>query len=81
MTDTKINTIITIAWIVVVISALLFTTCGRMNEYEKNWNDGFCSCGAEWELLDVEHTRNNSYYVYQCPKCDKIVSINSVMFE
>ena len=33
------------------------------------WNNGNCSCGYEWELIDIERTRHGStIYYYDCGK-------------
>lgn len=43
----------------------------------ENWNDGFCECGAHWELEGVTKSRMGSvtkYYV--CPECYAEIEIN-----
>ena len=38
------------------------------------WNNGYCSCGYEWELIDIERTRHGStIYYYGCDDCGKII--------
>lgn len=34
------------------------------------WNDGYCECGAHWELRGVSESRNgNTTKYYACPDC------------
>lgn len=41
------------------------------------WNDGFCECGAHWELKGVNKTRMGSETkYYSCPECYKEIEIN-----
>lgn len=42
------------------------------------WNNGNCSCGYEWELIDIERTRHGStFYYYGCDNCGKVVELNT----
>ena len=42
------------------------------------WNSGYCECGGEWELFDVEHVRNGSdLYFYKCPDCKDSIKLHS----
>ena len=43
------------------------------------WNDGIHSeCGGNWELVDIERTRNgHDLSYYKCDKCDYIVRLNT----
>ena len=34
------------------------------------WNDGYCECGAHWELRGVSESRNGTTTkYYACPNC------------
>ncbi len=43
---------------------------------EQTWNNGYCACGGEWELIDVEKGRRNSSttYYYTCKECEHLIS-------
>ena len=42
------------------------------------WNGGHCECGAEWELVNVEHLRNSGeLYYYDCNNCGKVIKTHS----
>ena len=43
----------------------------------EKWNDGFCECGAHWELKGATKTRTGSETkYYACPECYKEIEIN-----
>ena len=42
------------------------------------WNNGYCECGGEWELFDVERVKNGSdLYFYKCPDCKDAIRLHS----
>ena len=41
------------------------------------WNNGFCSCGGEWEFCNATHKRNGgNYYYYKCDACGDVIETN-----
>lgn len=43
---------------------------------EKEYNEGYCECGGEWELIDIEKGRRNgntTYYYYKCNDCKDVI--------
>ena len=67
-------------WIAIVLIAFtvgygiagLFTLEMKMDE--DKWNNGYCECGGEWDLIniDYEKRRGNIYY-YECVKCNNVI--------
>lgn len=51
-------------------------TLEHKNDYV-TWNNGYCECGNEWELKNVEHIKNggNKYY-YWCDDCGNIIELS-----
>ncbi len=45
---------------------------------EQMFNGGYCQCGGEWDLFDVEYRKNSgSLYFYKCGECKKVIRLNS----
>ena len=45
---------------------------------EQMFNNGYCECGGEWNLFDVEYRKNSSsLYFYKCEECKNIIRLNS----
>lgn len=43
-----------------------------------NWNNGYCECGGEWKLIDVEHLRNSGeLYYHGCDTCGYVIKLHS----
>lgn len=38
------------------------------------WNGGYCEAGHEWELFDVEVTKNDTFYFYRC-ECGEVIQL------
>jgi uncharacterized membrane protein YfcA len=75
---THLIAFIIISLVVGFLFSLMFSAI--MKEDEKKWNNGICSeCGSEWELFDVEYTRNGGeYYYYKCEN-NHVISTNGKM--
>ena len=44
----------------------------------KYFNGGYCECGGEWDLFDVEYRKNSgSLYFYKCEECKNVIRLNS----
>ena len=43
---------------------------------EESWNQGFCECGAHWELKGVGKSLTNEVKYYACPNCYAEIEIN-----
>lgn len=40
----------------------------------RNFNEGYCVCGGEWRLADVEHLeKHDTIYYYECDKCKSVL--------
>lgn len=45
---------------------------------EQMFNSGYCECGGEWDLFDIEYRKNSgSLYFYKCEECKNIIRLNS----
>lgn len=45
---------------------------------EQMFNGGYCECGGEWDLFDVEYRKNSgSLYFYKCEECESVIRLNS----
>ena len=46
---------------------------------QQTWNNGYCACGGEWELIDVEKSRSSSstIYYYTCEECDHLIQTHT----
>ena len=41
---------------------------------EDKWNDGYCECGGEWDLINIDHVKNRgNIYYYECVKCNNVI--------
>lgn len=63
---------VTIFWI--AFACLIF--CGA-EANENAWNDGFCECGAHWELKGVSKSITSSVKYYACPDCYTEIEIHN----
>ena len=73
-----INIIVTIILALVIgfgLTGLLFL---EYKADEQQFNGGYCECGGEWDLFDVEYRKNSgSLYFYKCKECKEIIRLNS----
>ena len=45
---------------------------------EQKFNGGYCECGGEWDLFDIEDKKNaGSLYFYKCEECKRVIRLNS----
>ena len=45
---------------------------------EMVWNNGYCECGTEWELVNIEHLKNSGeLYYYGCDGCGAVIRTHS----
>ena len=45
---------------------------------EQMFNSGYCECGGEWDLFDIEYRKNSgSLYFYKCEECENVIRLNS----
>ena len=45
---------------------------------EQMFNSGYCECGGEWDLFDVEKMRNSgSKYYYKCLECKDVIELHT----
>ena len=42
---------------------------------ERAWNNGYCTCGTEWRLLNVQKYRGRTIYYYTCDNCGRTIEI------
>lgn len=61
--------------LVVIFVALfilfVFHVCNSIH-----WNNGYCSCGGEWEYQQAVGHRYSTSYLYKCNKCGKIAEFD-----
>ena len=47
---------------------------------ESVWNEGYCECGCEWKLLNIQHIKNGGdNYYYACDDCGDSIMTHSKM--
>ena len=65
------------AIISLLLGALLaFGVCADGLHARDLWNDGYCECGAHWELRGAAKTRSGqSIKYYACPECHAEIEI------
>lgn len=46
---------------------------------EKQYNEGYCECGGEWDLFDIEkgYRNGSSTYYYKCNKCNDVIETHT----
>ena len=45
---------------------------------EQKFHGGYCECGGEWDLFDIEYRKNSgSLYFYKCEECKNVIQLNS----
>lgn len=66
-----------IALLVAVLSSFLITGCfySDRKSAETAWNNGYCTCGTEWRLVNVQKYRRHTIYYYTCDNCGKTIEI------
>lgn len=43
-----------------------------------NWNNGYCTCGNEWNFKNVDHVKNGSnLYYWHCGNCGNVIELHS----
>lgn len=58
-------------WLVLSLALLL-----NKNENSEKWNNGFCQCGAHWELETVTSRAGTKTKYYSCPNCYTEIELN-----
>ena len=63
------------AIIVVIIVLTIFQGCAQTeyNKAVKEYNDGQCECGGNYEFINYTQGYCSQAYVFQCDKCNKII--------
>lgn len=66
-----------IALLVAVLSSLLITGGFYIDRKssETAWNNGYCTCGTEWRLVNVQKYRGHTIYYYTCDNCGRTIEI------
>lgn len=45
---------------------------------EQIFNGGYCQCGGDWELFDIEYRKNSgSLYYYKCNNCKEVIELHT----
>ena len=64
---------------VAIISGLIY--CGTIltiDNDSKIWNSGQHENCGQWEIFDIERTRNGlTHYYYKCNECGKVVGLST----
>ena len=66
-----------IALLVAALSSFLIT-CGfyvDRKSAETAWNNGYCTCGTEWRLVNAQKYRGHTIYYYTCDNCGRTIEI------
>ncbi len=66
---------------IVIVTGIILAVIFGVAKYdsandEKAWNDGYCSCGGQWEYQQAVGHRYDTDYIYKCDKCGKIEEFN-----
>lgn len=66
-----------IAFLVAVLSSFLFAGGFYIDRKsaETAWNNGYCTCGTEWRLVNVQKYRGHMIYYYTCDNCGRTIEI------
>ena len=66
-----------IALLVAVLSSFLITNdfYTERKSAETAWNNGYCTCGTEWRLVNVQRYRGYMIYYYTCDNCGRMIEI------
>ena len=66
-----------IALLVTVLSSFLITNdfYTERKSAETAWNNGYCTCGTEWRLVNVQRYRGYMIYYYTCDNCGRMIEI------
>lgn len=66
-----------IALLVAVLSSFLITGGFYMERKsaETAWNNGYCTCGTEWRLVNIQKYHGQTIYYYTCDNCGRTIEI------
>ena len=66
-----------IALLVAALSSFLITGGFYVDRKsaETAWNNGYCTCGTEWRLVNVQKYRGHMIYYYTCDNCGRTIEI------
>ena len=64
--------------IIIMLCIVFYFLCSWMKAIdEKNYNNGYCNiCGTELKLTKHKNYKNDKKWVYECPKCGKLVIVS-----
>lgn len=72
-TKEKIAVFFLLTFTIMAILTGAFTVEAKLMDLK--WNDGYCECGGEWELLNSSTHGNLTHSYYQCEDCEKIIEL------
>lgn len=66
-----------IALLVATLSSFLITGgfYTDVKSDERAWNNGYCTCGTEWRLVNAQKYRGHTIYYYTCDNCGRTIEI------
>ena len=66
-----------IALLVAALSSFLITGgfYTDVKSDERAWNNGYCTCGTEWRLVNAQKYRGHTIYYYTCDNCGRTIEI------
>lgn len=66
-----------VALSVAVLSSFLIAGgfCIDGKSAETAYNNGYCTCGTEWRLLNIQKYRGHMIYYYICDNCGRTIEI------
>lgn len=76
---TFIKGLVKVVFFVTLISGLIYCcTILTVNGDKKIWNSGQHENCGQWEIFDIERTRNGlTHYYYKCNECGKVVGLST----
>lgn len=64
-----------IVGIVICIAMIIIINVFEGVHDDDCWNDGHCTNGHSWVLLDIEKTKSDTYYYYYSCECGQVIEM------
>ena len=74
---TVIGIVVTAAVFLLMATVIIGSAITTYHE-DKLWNDGYCTCGGQWEYEQGIGHKYSTSFIYVCNKCGKRAEFNKI---
>lgn len=73
---TILQIIVTIIIVIICLFSIKGYTKYRKENLRQEYNNGICECGGDYKFINYTQGYGEQAYVFQCDKCNKIITFD-----